>query len=556
MSQSFYPNQKLTQHDADVLSSRAIAPDVARARGTRSITASEAPAHGFRGQHALDGLLIPLHNTQGEVDRWQLRPHHPPLDAKGNPRKYLWATGTRLQVDVPPASQPVVRSVNIPVVITESALKADALQSAIEPGTVCVMAPPGVYGWRSEGMPLSDFQDIPWRTKDHDRITFRRPVCVAFDSDTTTNPSVARARWELTEFLRRKGARVRWIDVPAAADGGKQGVDDALAGGHTFSSLFASAYPAPDIMPTLEDPTPADDADVPEIEQLRTEVVHLRRLVSAQAALLRNPVLKDKPRMVGFATITTAASMAARGKVEPDGRVRLSASQIANDYRPKPAKGEALAETNPQDGTIPLTSRDNAKSALKRLIEQGVIDAEFTPTKRQHKTGDWYGDSDILVRIADTPTALLQLASYDTRKPRNPYTRQAPCKHCGEVHARTVQTIHTAKCHGCGVISTTEDPIRIVPIPPAQAPNATEEQRERLRAHEGSPRSSVESASGKNLEARPKPDRDSPSSMSSSNYVSRKNLEAPPPEPTGPPLNWEDERRRVYGQVYRGEAAS
>jgi len=508
MSNSGYQN--LSSFDSTVLAQRAIAPHVAASRGTRT-----------EG----DTMVIPLHNTQGwqEPGVVQRRPHHPKAGPDGKIRKYLFKAGARMIVDVPPRSRSCLTDPQVPIIITESALKADAILSAIESGTYCVISIAGVWNWRSQGMPLADFGDIPFRTSARDRITHRRRVIPLFDSDAATNPNVSRARWEFGKFLERKGARVALVDIPPAPDGGKQGIDDYLAGGGNLHELLASAHPLPDIMPTLEAATPADAADVPEIEQLRTEVVHLRRLVSAQAALLRNPVLKDKPRLVGFATITTAASMAARGQVEPDGRVRLTASQIANDYRAKPAKGEALAETNPQDGSVPLTSRDNAKSALKHLIEQGVIDAQFEPTKRQHATGDWFRDSDILVRVTDTADALLQLAAYDTRKPRHPYTRQSACAHCGGVHPRSVRTIHEATCHGCGGVITTEDPIRIVPVPTAQDPNATEDQRDRLRAR-------TEAASGKNLEAeKPGPDKGSPSPASST-YVSGKNLEAPPPD--------------------------
>ncbi len=239
----------LNEHDTQVLRSRAISPEVAETRGYRTGTAKDARAAGFMGQMARDGLLIPGHNTQGEVTCWQLRPHDPPLDDKGKPRKYLWAAGTRMQIDVPPVSLPYLRDINVPLIVTESILKADAIQSAIVPGTACVIAISGVYGWRSEDMPLAGFADIPWKKRLGDRVTFRRTITIAFDSDTRTNQKVAQARWDLTEFLRRKQARVSWLDVPAAADGSKQGIDDALAAGTDLWSLMADAYPAPDSQP-------------------------------------------------------------------------------------------------------------------------------------------------------------------------------------------------------------------------------------------------------------------------------------------------------------------
>ena len=102
-----------------------------------------------------------------------------------------------------------------------------------------------------------------------------------------------------------------------------------------------------------------------------------------------------------------------------------------------------------------------------------------------------------------------------------------------------MQTTHTATCHGCGGVVTTEEPIRIVPVPPAQDPNATEAQRERLRARDGQGDVPPESASRKNLEAKPMPVNGSPSPVPST-YVSRKNLEAEPPEHAAYPSSFGD----------------
>lgn len=535
MSQQSYRNQQLTQQDADVLSSRAINPDVARARGTRSITAREAPAYGFRGQHALDGLLIPSHNTQGEVDRCQLRPHKPPLDAKDKPRKYLWPSGVRLSVDVPPASQHVVRSVAVPIIFTESALKADALQSAIEPGSFCVMATPGVYGWRSEGMPLSDFQDIPWRTKDHDRITFRRPVCIAFDSDTATNPIVARARWEFAEFLRRKGARVRLIDVPLAADGGKQGVDDALAGGLTFADLFNGAYPAPDIMPANFGPIALEDERVPEVDRLRAENVQLQHANAMLVHLIKNPNVQAKTKAVIVSIYTETASKQSRRQVEHDGRVRLEARHVANDHRPIPEPGQQRAEFNPIDGSRPIVARSNVVSIAEKAAELGFVNLETVKERKQHKSGSWYWDTELLVTPPASFAEFLQpMATYEPVDvtPRKPYTHQEPCPSCGEIHSRTRQTI----CNGCGSITKLET----FPVPLGQNPDATEADRVAMT---------------KNLMAKPPPvsSPDPPSRTS----VSTKNVMAIPVESDGtaPTKNVEPDPPGIYSQVPSDDGA-
>ena len=124
-----YPG--VSPFDAQVLRSRAIAPEVAAARGTRT---------------AGNRMIIPLWNTQGETGPEQYRPHNPTPGEDGKVRKYLFATGTRLIVDVNPLSLPSLDKVHIPLIITESALKEDAILSAIVPGTSCVVSVSGVDG--------------------------------------------------------------------------------------------------------------------------------------------------------------------------------------------------------------------------------------------------------------------------------------------------------------------------------------------------------------------------------------------------------------------------
>ena len=113
----------------------------------------------------------------------------------------------------------------------------------------------GTYGWRSNGAPLSDFWDVPLCEKRGDTVIRRRDVTILFDSDTATNRKVAQARHLFTEFLKRRGARVRHVDVPRGIDGEKQGIDDALAAGHALAHLLATAHPprrpTPTTTPTI-----------------------------------------------------------------------------------------------------------------------------------------------------------------------------------------------------------------------------------------------------------------------------------------------------------------
>ncbi len=445
------PYAGLTPADAEVLRTRAITPGVANARGIRTITGKEAAAYGFKGPNARPGILIPSFNTQGEVSGYQTRPHDPPMDDKGKVSKYLWPARTKLHLDVPPASLPVTRDVKIPIIVTESPLKGDAIQSAIDPAEYGALAISGVYGWRSQGIPLSDFGDIPWRTKVHDRVTFHRSVYIAFDSDTRTNPNVSRARFEFTEFLRRKGARVYWIDVPPAADGGKQGVDDALAAGHKLDDLIAASTPAPNVMPII-DALPSDTSDrVPETERLRAENAQLRRDNAALVQVIKNPHVAAKTKAVLVSIATEAMSKASRGDIAPGGRIRLESRHVANDHRPVPRRGESRAEVNPLDGSKPIMPRAAVASIVRQAKEQGIFRVDLVKIKKQINGEPSFWDTEIEVMpptsLADFLSSVATYAPTE-RQPRKPYTRQAPCEHCGEVHSRTQTTI----CNGCGVI--------------------------------------------------------------------------------------------------------
>jgi hypothetical protein len=54
-----------------------------------------------------------------------------------------------------------------------------------------------------------------------------RTIYICFDSDACSKPDVQQAERGLVAALGRRGARaVCALRVPAAADGGKQGIDD------------------------------------------------------------------------------------------------------------------------------------------------------------------------------------------------------------------------------------------------------------------------------------------------------------------------------------------
>jgi hypothetical protein len=184
--------------------------------------------HFAPAQMRLPGLLIPTW-WNGRVVGHQLRPDHPRMfvdndDAsKVKVVKYEQPTGLPTHLDAHPHAWPYVQDPAYVLVVTEGGKKADALQTQLVP----TIALTGVWNWQRDHKPFAEWNDVPLDG---------RWVYVAFDSDVATNQHVQQARFALTEFLRSRGARVRWIQLPSR-DGTKFGIDDYLAAGHQWLQL-------------------------------------------------------------------------------------------------------------------------------------------------------------------------------------------------------------------------------------------------------------------------------------------------------------------------------
>jgi hypothetical protein len=429
--------RNVNPNDAEVLRKRAISPKVAAERGTRT---------------AGNRMIIPLWNTQGETGPEQYRPHNPTPNAEGKIAKYLFAPGAKMIVDVHPRSLPTLTQVHTPLIITESALKADAILSDPTLPPACVVSVSGVWNWRSGDMPLSDFRDIPMKVEKREKVIYRRPVPIAFDSDATTKAGPMRGRWELTEYLRRRKAQVLWIDVPDAADGSKQGIDDALAAGHTMEAMLASAYPAPETMPTLPGDEPEGAVDErreafykAQWQDAERRARRAEALARAQAAIILNPSYGKVDRPILYNLVTKAIE--AIDKQGGDSHQAAVPLEVAsNDWRRKGQSGPYN-----DNGTMIITDRKSAKSIIASFAEEGVIQAELKPVRRVKPGRSWDG-WDVVINIDDPIRALDRIAQWVSpaeRKKRaanKPVMESVPCASCGEVHSRTQVTM----CNGCG----------------------------------------------------------------------------------------------------------
>lgn len=225
----------LPRHE-ELIRASAISPEVAKARGYRSVTKkSQLKTLGFSDyQCIVPALLIPIFNTRGEVALYQARPDTPRI-SEGKSLKYETIAGSRLTVDVPPKVREQLRNPGIPLSITEGVRKADA---GVSQGMCCIDIL-GVWGWRGsnkEGgkLALPDWEDVAFN---------ERTVYIVFDSDVMTKLQVYTALTRLKGFLEARHAKVLVIYLPSGTPEEKVGLDDFLASGKTVQDLMALASP-------------------------------------------------------------------------------------------------------------------------------------------------------------------------------------------------------------------------------------------------------------------------------------------------------------------------
>jgi hypothetical protein len=204
-----------------------IDPDVAEGRGYYTArTGSEVPQD--RGElPKRPGLVVPMYSPDGISRSYQLRP-----DRKGKGSRYVSPWRISPVVDAHPSMLEEARHGDGPLLITEGAKTGDAATSR----GLCTVVLAGVWMWCVPKVK-------PYRLKpcfDHVRLQGRE-VLVAFDSDCMSKESVQDALAALVAALEARGAAVKVIYLPDAADGSKQGIDDYLVSGGTVKEMFMLA---------------------------------------------------------------------------------------------------------------------------------------------------------------------------------------------------------------------------------------------------------------------------------------------------------------------------
>jgi P4 family phage/plasmid primase-like protien len=242
-------NQSLSpEHFAEITVDSAVKPDVAEARGYRTLydlpeDRQLLASLGF-GRNIWDreetfpALLIPMYRVTGEIIAYQLKPRVPRSLVNGEGKlhaiKYESPRGSVNHLDVPPFTQEHISDPNKPIWVTEGVKKVDALVSQDK----AVIGLTGVYNWRRKHGTLGDWEDIPLKGRD---------VCICFDADAKDNRNVQLAMRRFGAWLESKSVRkVHYLIVPSEYDNKQvKGVDDWFAAGGTVKDLGAVATTTP-----------------------------------------------------------------------------------------------------------------------------------------------------------------------------------------------------------------------------------------------------------------------------------------------------------------------
>lgn len=413
------------RHELEVGS--GISPEVIERRGYRSVTAQEARNLGFADYQARAGLLIPQWSLAGVQVGYLLKPDQPRTDKDGKVVKYEQREKTPPRFDIHPDALPALRNIDDILSFTEGNKKGDAGLSCGLP-FVCLA---GVWQFVRGRLVVPDLDEIPLEG---------RRVRIIFDSDVTRKPSVTEALLRFAAALDRRGAKVEIIYLPEGPDGQKVGVDDWLVAGHTVDELDALSAPYDGSGPGVWMHY-AGDQDPGEVQAVN------RSIMSA----ILNPEVSRADLMVMASVAGQVMHKQAVGEVDTDGCVVLSAAEIADDYRPAPAKGERVRPVNPVTGTKPRMARERVSKAMEQAVERGLLPARPLPTIRQHANGTTYKTTDwVIDPVASFAELIDPWARYrqDQPKLRKPRTVPEACPECGEVHAIRRRDY----CDGCGAL--------------------------------------------------------------------------------------------------------
>ncbi len=150
-----------------------------------------------RSDVTCEGIIIP-YDDDGDYERVRL---DEPLILNGSEAKYLSPTGSKNRLYIPKPVMPVLQDITQTLYFTEGEFKA---LKATQEGFPCIGLG-GIWGFRSEGFLLEDFQQIELRN---------RKIVIVLDNDADFNFNVVHAGYTLALELTKLGAKLRVLVLP------------------------------------------------------------------------------------------------------------------------------------------------------------------------------------------------------------------------------------------------------------------------------------------------------------------------------------------------------
>jgi len=207
-----------------------------------------------------------------------------------------------------------------------------------------------------------------------------------------------------------------------------------------------------------------------QLAEARREIVALKQDRDALIALVLNPHVSVTEKMAVAATIDRAT----RTPAGEDGFVTIKPAEIANDWRPKPERGQNTTPLN-RDGSKPRMPRATVRKTMLTLTQYGLnAHSKKEDVKPKGKGREPYKETVWRVRPpANMSEFLAPIAMYQptTITPRKARTIAPQCSECGVDLDVTTWTVTEMACPECGEVHRTESAPRtlapVVTIDPA-----------------------------------------------------------------------------------------
>ncbi len=217
-----------------------------------------------------------------------------------------------------------------------------------------------------------------------------------------------------------------------------------------------------DRQPTENQPDASEgDTCSAQLAEARREIAALKQDRDTLLALVLNPHVSIAEKMAVAGTIDRAI----RNPVEDDGFVTVKPAEIANDWRPKPQRGQNTAPLN-RDGSKPRMNRTAVRKTMMVLTQRGF---KAHPTKQDvkpkgagrepYKETVWRVKPPTNMAEFLAPIAMYQPATITPRKAR---VIAPQCSECGIDLNVTMWTVTEMACPECGEVHRTESAPRTV----------------------------------------------------------------------------------------------